>query len=458
VFSHLVDDAGDARPIWPVTEADYPAWRSARPAAQQRWLDGSGFQFRVGRSALLPAADGGVDGLLLCVGEGRDLWRYAGLPAELAVGRWRIAADLNAAEAIEAATGWLLGTYAFRRYKTDDKTHATLLRPPAADRARVERFVRAISRARDLITTPAADLGPAELAAAVAEVGAAHGAKVSSIVGDELIAKNWPMVHAVGRASARPPHLIDLTWGDATAPKVTLVGKGVCFDSGGLDLKTAAGMLMMKKDMGGAATVLAVAELIMGARLPVRLRLLIPAVENAVSGTAFRPGDVLKTRAGKTVEIGNTDAEGRLILGDALAEADSERPQLIIDVATLTGAARVALGPELPAMFTPDDALAADLARHGQAEGDPMWRMPLWPGYRVRLDSKVADMNNSPEGGMAGSVTAALFLQAFVPNTKSWVHLDSFAWSDKARPGRPIGGEPLTARTLYALIEERFAR
>jgi len=456
--SHLVDDAGEARPIWPVREAEFPAWRSGRPPAQQRWLDSAGFQFRVGRHLLLPAADGTVEGLLLCVGAGRDPWRYAALPAEAPAGRWRIAAPLPAAEANDAALAWLLGTYAFRRYKGNDKSYATLVRPETADRSRAERFARAIARARDLITTPAADLGPAELAEAAAAVGREHGAAVDMIVGDDLLAKNWPMVHAVGRASARAPRVVDLTWGDAAAPKLTLVGKGVCFDSGGLDLKTAAGMALMKKDMGGAATTLALAELVMGAKLPVRLRLLIPAVENAVSGTAFRPGDVLQTRAGKTVEIGNTDAEGRLILGDALAEADSERPLLLVDCATLTGAARVALGPELPAMFTPDDSLAADLARLGMAESDPVWRMPLWPGYRTRLDSKVADLTNSPEGPMAGAVTAALFLQEFVPYTKSWVHLDTFAWNDKVRPGRPIGGEPLALRALFALVEERFAK
>ena len=276
-------------------------------------------------------------------------------------------------------------------------------------------------------------------------------------VGDDLLAANYPAVHAVGRAATRAPRLIDLTWGAADAPKLTLVGKGVCFDSGGLDLKPASGMKLMKKDMGGAALVLGLAGAVMGVGLDVRLRVLVPAVENAVAGNALRPLDVIATRKGITVEVGNTDAEGRLILCDALAEADSEAPDLIVDCATLTGAARVALGPDVPALYTPDDALAADLLRHAAAERDPLWRMPLWRPYREMLDSKVADINNIADGPYAGSITAALFLEEFVSETRAWAHLDMMAWNLKARPGRPVGGEAMGLRALYAMIVERFA-
>jgi leucyl aminopeptidase len=337
------------------------------------------------------------------------------------------------------------------------KRTPSLFWPKGADKGLVRRTAEAIFLARNLINTPASDLGPAELAAAARRVAGHYRAAISVIEGDDLVKRNYPLIHAVGRASPRAPRLIDLTWGDAKAPKVTLVGKGVCFDSGGLDLKTASGMLMMKKDMGGAATLLALATMIMDARLPVRLRLLIPAVENSVSGNAMRPLDVVRSRKGLTVEIGNTDAEGRLILADALAEADAEKPALLIDCATLTGAARVALGPELPALFSNDDGLAAEILAQGARVADPLWRLPLWRPYRSMLESKTADINNAPESGFAGSVTASLFLEEFVAPTTPWVHIDSFAWNHKSRPGRPEGGEALALRALYAMIEARFS-
>ncbi|HYC14728.1 MAG TPA: leucyl aminopeptidase family protein, partial [Stellaceae bacterium] len=315
-----------------------------------------------------------------------------------------------------------------------------------------------ITLARDLINTPAEDMGPAELSGAAETLAGKHGARFSVLIGDELLSANYPMVHAVGRGSARAPRLIDIVWGDPKAPKLTLVGKGVCFDSGGLDLKPAQGMRMMKKDMGGAATLLGLAAAIMDARLPVRLRLLVPAVENFVSGTSIRPLDVIRTRKGLAVEIGNTDAEGRLILCDALAEADSEKPQLILDAATLTGAARVALGPELPALFANDDALAEELVAAGTAESDPLWRLPLWKPYRKLLDSKVGDLNNVSESGFAGAIIAALFMAEFVSPATPWAHIDTFAWNQATRPGRPEGGEALALRALYAALKRRFLR
>jgi len=299
-------------------------------------------------------------------------------------------------------------------------------------------------------------MGPTALAAAVSDVGRAHGAKFAVTVGDDLLKQNYRAIHAVGRAAADPPRLADLVWGDETKPKVTLVGKGVCFDTGGLDLKTASGMQMMKKDMGGAATALGLAEAIMAAKLPVRLRLLVPAVENAVAGNAYHPLDVIPGRNGKTIEIGNTDAEGRVILSDALAEGSREKPALMLDFATLTGAARVALGPELPALFANDEALSEALLQHGRAADDPMWRLPLWPGYRGLVEGETADLTNAPEGGMAGAITAALFLEAFVEKGVAWAHFDTYAWNQKTRPGRPKGGEALLLRACYAMIKERF--
>jgi len=316
--------------------------------------------------------------------------------------------------------------------------------------------VDGVCLARDLINTPANDMGPVELEEAARTLAGRHGAQLRSIVGDDLITEGFPLVHAVGRAAARAPRLIDISWGDPGHPKVTLVGKGVCFDTGGLDIKPESGMLNMKKDMGGAATMLGLAHMLMDRGAKLRLRVLIPAVENAISGSAFRPRDVYRSRKGLTVEIGNTDAEGRLILADALALADEEQPELIADMATLTGAARVALGADLPPFYTDDDQFAADLARYATAENDPLWRMPLWRPYDALLDSKVADLNNVSSGGFAGSITAALFLRRFVSAAKAWLHVDIFAWNQASKPGRPEGAECQAARALYALLVARY--
>ena len=366
-------------------------------------------------------------------------------------------AENDSGSATDAALGWVLGSYQFSAYKDSKRAPATLVWPAKADQAEVERIARGVFLARDMINTPAEDMGPEQLATAVKAVADAHGATVRVIVGDQLLQENYPTIHIVGRASHRPPRLIDLRWGKESAPKVTLVGKGVCFDSGGLDLKTHEGMLQMKKDMGGAAVMLGLTQALMAAGTPIRLRLLIPAVENSVSGNAVRPLDIVRTRSGKTVEIGNTDAEGRLILCDALAEADSERPDMLIDCATLTGAARVALGPELQALYCDDDAVATALLKAGAETGDPLWRMPLWRPYRKELDSKVADLNNVAKGAFAGSVIAALYLAEFVAATTRWAHLDIFASNTAPRPGRPEGGEATGMRALYAYLRRRYA-
>ncbi len=456
----LNDDAEGAVPVWPVTAAGLEDWRARQPDSVAAWVEGAGFKAEAHSHLLVPGEGGALAGVVLGLGRGWSLWSAAGLPAALPQGRYRLAPEPEAATETETATraalGWALGTYDFARYKSARQRAAELAWPDDADRAHVERAAGATFLVRDLVNTPAADMGPAELAGAAAELAAAHGAACRVIEGGELVAAGYPAIHAVGRASARPPRLVDLAWGDEADPKVTLVGKGVCFDSGGLDLKSASGMRLMKKDMGGAATVLGLGRMVMEAGLPVRLRVLVPAVENNVAGAAYRPGDVLSTRKGLSVEVGNTDAEGRIELADSLAEADGERPRLLIDCATLTGSARMALGPELPALFSDDEALAADLAGHAAATEDPLWRLPLWRPYAKRLDSEVADLSNVSGDRFAGAVIAALFLARFVTETDVWAHIDLFAWNDKARPGRPVGGEAMAMRALYALIEERF--
>jgi leucyl aminopeptidase len=433
-------------------------WLGDQPAETTAWVRANGFTAKPGAHCLLPGEGGVIARVLLGIEPHRDPWAYGGLPTALPDGDYRLAAGLDADAATDAALGWALGGYRFTRYREATDPLARLVWPEGCDRGRVETLAAAITLTRDLINTPAEDMGPEDLAAAAADLAAGHGGACAVTVGDDLLSAGYSLIHAVGRAAARAPRLIDLTWGDEAAPKLTLVGKGVCFDSGGLDLKPSSGMMLMKKDMGGAAHVLGLARAIMGTGLPVRLRVLVPAVENSVSGNAIRPLDIVKSRRGLTVEIGNTDAEGRLVLADALTEADSEQPELIIDCATLTGAARVALGPDLPALFTPDDALAADLLRNAAATGDPLWRLPLWAPYRELLDSKIADINNISSGSLGGAITAALFLAEFVTETPAWAHLDMMAWNAKARPGRPVGGEAMALRALFALFEERFKK
>lgn len=445
-------------PITPISKGDIKRWLGGPGRSLRGWVKSVGYRAEPGEVSLAPGRDSKLDRVLVGIGDSNLLWAYAGLPASLPEGIYRLDTALEREAATQAALGWALGTYDFDRYRNRTQVFAKLIWPDNADRAAVEQTTHAVFLARDLINTPAVDMGPAELAEAALALALRHGAVVEVIEGERLLERNFPLIHAVGRASPRAPRLIDLRWGDEGAPKVTLVGKGVCFDSGGLDIKPAGPMLLMKKDMGGAATMLGLASMIMGSKLPVRLRLLIPAVENSVSGNAMRPLDVIKSRKGIAVEIGNTDAEGRLVLADALTEADSERPAVLVDCATLTGAARTALGPELPALFCNDDALAADILRHGEKQADPLWRLPLWNSYRSLLKSKVADINNSPDTSFAGAITAALFLREFVSERAPWAHIDTYAWNAKSRPGRPEGGEGLAMRALYAVLEERFGR
>lgn len=446
-------------PIWLVREADW-ARQAALTKAQQAWAEAQGFKGNGNRHLLLPGNDGAVGGVLLGLGEARQrdpmdkAELSAGLlPGVLPNGVYHLANAVGDAEL--AAVAWGLGAYRFRRYKTANAEGVAQLKlPHGADPERVRAIVDGVWLGRDLINTPASDLGPEELEEAVRRLAEGHGASVSSIAGDDL-AKGFPMIHAVGRASPRPPRLIDMTWGRPDAPRVTLVGKGICFDTGGLDIKPASAMLLMKKDMGGAAAALALAHMIMANRLGVRLRVLIPAAENSVAGDALRPGDVLTSRAGKTVEIGNTDAEGRLVLADALALADEERPDTLLCFATLTGAARVALGPELPPFYSDDDDLAGAIAAAGDRVGDPVWRMPFWNGYEAGLDSQVADMSNVSESPFAGSVTAALFLRRFVGAARRFAHFDIYGWRPAPKPLGVKGGEVQAARALFEVLRAK---
>jgi leucyl aminopeptidase len=447
-----------AIPITFVTKSSWPAIREALPAVGRQFADANGYTAKPGACLILPSSEGQIAQVLFGLEDDtarfRDPFRAGSLPGLLPAGTYRFA---NAPyDARLAALGFALGSYRFTRYRKGDASEVRLVPPDGVDATELTRMAEAAALARDLVNTPSNDMGPAELEAAAKQLALRHGAQFKSIVGDELTQHNFPLIHTVGMASPRAPRLIELVWGDASHPKVTLVGKGVCFDTGGLDLKPSSSMLLMKKDMGGAANVLALAQMVMDAGLKLRLRVLIAAVENAVAGNAFRPMDVFPSRKGITVEIGNTDAEGRLILADALALADEEAPELLIDMGTLTGAARVALGPDLPPFYTQDDALAAEVARCAIAAHDPLWRMPLWAPYDSWLDSKVATINNAPSGGFAGSITCALFLQRFVEHARSWLHLDIFAWTPSAKPGRPEGGECQGARALYKLLSERY--
>ncbi len=446
-------------PVFLVERAGFAARAAALDAPTRRWLQAQGFGGAPDTHVLVPAADGSLGAVWAGVHAPDHPWALAALPKALPEGRYRLAGPDEGgltADPAAAALSWELGAYTFDLYKAPRRAPATLELPdsPAARRALV--LAAAISSVRDLVNTPAEHMGPAELAQAVAIAGAAHGAKVSQVVGDALLRKGFPAIHAVGRAAARAPRLVELNWGRKGDPLLTLVGKGVCFDSGGLDIKGADGMRLMKKDMGGAANALGLAQMIMALRLPVRLQLLIPAVENAISGNAFRPGDVIKTRQGLHIEIGNTDAEGRVILCDALAYGVEHQPALLIDLATLTGAARVALGPQLPALFCREMADARALVDEGLRQHDPLWHMPLWAPYHANIESDIADIVNTGKNAMAGAVTAALFLADFVPATLPWLHIDLFAWNDVNRPGRPAGGEAQTLRTLLAWLEARF--
>lgn len=445
-----------AIPIWLVTPQTLEARLVALGPQAQGWAVASAFKAAAGTHLLLPAPDGALRGVLFGLGEAGNGEATPFLPAKIAslVPDGDYVFDGDLAQPHLACLAFALQTYRLARYKGASAGGVRLVVPQGVDLAALRRQIDAVAMGRDLINTPANDMGPAELADAARALAASTGATFRCIEGAAL-EEGFPLIHAVGKGSHRPPRLVDITWGEGGAPKITLVGKGVVFDTGGLDIKPSSGMFLMKKDMGGAATALALGRMVMEAGLPVRLRVILPIVENAVGGNSFRPSDIIRSRKGLSVEIGDTDAEGRLILADALALADEEAPDLLIDLATLTGAARVALGPDLPPFYTDDDVLAADLAQAALEVFDPLWRMPLWKPYAGMLDSKLADTSNISGGAFAGSITAALFLAKFVGQARSWVHLDIFGWTPAAKPGRPEGAEVQAARALFTMLAKR---
>jgi leucyl aminopeptidase len=449
-----------AIPVHLIGDNDDVTCLDALTGAQRRWLAAVGFKAGARRHVLLPDGDGALGAVVFGTGNlGAAAASVAvgSLPTALPAGVYRLLGK-NLDHRL-AAVAWGLGAYRFTRYRSAPSDPLPQLAVAAeVDREEVLDLVEAVWFGRDLINTPACDMTPADIEAAARALAARHGADVTATVGDDLLARNFPMIHAVGRASVTPPRLVDLTWGASDHPKVTLVGKGISFDTGGLDIKPSSNMILMKKDMGGAATALALGHAVMARRLPVRLRILIPSAENAIAGNAFRPSDVLRSRAGRTVEVGNTDAEGRLVLADALSFADEEAPDTLLCFATLTGAARVALGPELPPFFTNDEALASALQAASEAVGDPMWRLPLRTPYESWLDSPVADMGNVAEGGFAGAIVAAMFLARFVENARRFAHFDIYGWRPVAKPLGPKGAETQAARAVYELLKKEFSR
>ena len=452
-------DAG-AIPVHVVEPGALSAWLADQDAATAAWVTTVGFTGKLGSSCLIPATDGGLSAVLFGYGTEQDRRRgrlhLAALPSTLPKGTYHLVGETPDTE--ELALAWLLAGYSFKRYRKGDDTGqgARLVAPDGVNAKRLEAIAAGTAQTQDLINTPANDMGPPALEEAARRLAAAHGASIEVTTGDDLLDAGFPLIHTVGRASVDAPRLIDIRWGKATDPTVTLVGKGVCFDTGGLNLKPGSSMGLMKKDMGGAATTIGLADMIMAQKLPVRLRLLIPAVENAVAGNAFRPGDILPSRKGLTVEINNTDAEGRLVLADALALGDEEKPDLMVSMATLTGAARVALGPDVPPFYTDDAALAGAISSSATRVADPLWQMPFWDPYEAMIEPGIADLDNAPSGGFAGSITAALFLRRFVEDAGSYAHFDIYGWTPAAKPARPKGGACQGARALFDLLERGF--
>lgn len=447
-----------AVPITFIVATDYVKWLSEQNERTEKWLRADIFKADVSTRCLVKDEHGQVERVLLGVENPEDFWAVVSLPRTLPSGNYFFDMPLNPASQERLAIAWGIGTYQFAKYKKQVPITAKLQIKKEINLSYIENFVHSIFMIKDLVNTPTDDMGPADLAAAAEKIAKEFKAEFKQIVGEALVKENYPTIYAVGRASANAPRLIELRWGDKKNPKVTLVGKGVCFDSGGLDLKPADGMLLMKKDMAGAAHCLGLARMIMAQQLPINLRVIIPAVENVVSGNAYHPGDIIRTRKGITVEITNTDAEGRLVLCDALAEAAAEKPDLIIDFATLTGAAHIALGPEIPSLFSPHDDLAHALLKASQEEKDLMWRMPLYKPYRRYLDSPIADMMNSSLGRYAGSITAALFLQEFVDPEIPWAHFDMMAWNPENKNGRVAGAEAMAIRAVFKYLQDKFKR
>jgi len=454
----ILDAAEAATPVHALLESELEAALATAPAHVRGHAAVSQFKAKAGQVLLIPGEDGALARVLFGLGASADAASFRGLPSKLNGGVYRIEQAPEGLDRTQAALAFALGSYKFDRYKTPAAERPQLL-AEGVDVAEVRQVAHACALARDMINTPANDLGPLQIETIAREIAEQHRAQITVITGDALLEANYPAVHAVGRAAAphRAPRMIEISWGEAGRPLVAIVGKGVVFDTGGLDIKPSAGMRLMKKDMGGAAHALALGRMIMAAGLPVRLAVLVPTVENAISGDAMRPGDIIASRKGLSIEVGNTDAEGRLILADALTRAAELEPALTLDLATLTGAARIALGPQLPPFFTDDEELAEAIARHARAAADPVWRLPLWKPYADALDSDVAEIKNDPDAwAQAGAVTAALFLQRFAP-AGPWAHFDVFAWNSRSQPGRPVGGEAQAIRGLYAMIRERFA-
>ena len=446
-----------ATPIIPVSQDAEKQWWSRLSPEHKNWVEDTAFEGQPGRLCFVPGLEGRLKSVLLGMGCCDGHWEFGSLSSQLPPGNYRIESDWDESKINAAALAWGMGAYRFERYKTCEEERPKLILTASASAFEsVQHQILAIYLVRDLINTPAADMTPKDLAEAVERLAESHHAEVTQLIGEELLSHDYPLIHAVGRASKHAPRLIDMTWGRPGDPKVTLIGKGVCFDSGGLNIKPAVNMRLMKKDMGGAAHVIGLASLLMSAKMPIRLRVLIPAVENAISGDAYRPGDVLSSRRGITIEVDNTDAEGRLVLCDALTEAAREKPAIMVDFATLTGAARIALGTELPGFFCNVKALMISLMRASEEVNDPVWPLPLHQSYRHLLDSKIADITNSASDVFGGAITAALFLQEFVPRNLEWVHFDVMGWNTRSRPGRPIGGEAMGLRAMYTYLQQRF--
>lgn len=438
-----------------INQTDYPAWLSKQTSTVKQWIGSNQFKGDSGTTLVIPDNTGKIHFVLCCVADNKNLWSVGSLPTLLPEGTYNF--DVSDTDYQRYGIAWGLGSYQFDRYKKPTRKPAQLFLPNSISPDYINNIVESIYLVRDLINTPTDDLGPSELAKAASQLCKDFNAKFQQIVGNHLLTENYPAIYTVGRASDDAPRLLDIRWGKKKHPKVTLVGKGVCFDSGGLDIKPSSAMLLMKKDMAGAAHVLGLGRMIMAAELPIQLRILIPAVENVISGNAYRPGDIIKMRKGLTVEVLNTDAEGRLVLADALTEAASEKPDMIIDLSTLTGAARVALGTELPGFFTNQDSIAHDIIQHGHQEYDPVWRLPLFMDYMDQLKSSIADLNNSPLEPYGGAIMAALFLKQFVPDDIPWVHFDMMAWNLKPKPGRPQGGEAMALRALFSFLLNKYS-
>jgi len=449
-----------AKPVklHPVKESEFGEILKDQSEYLKNYVETSRSNKKAGEFFLIRTPKGRLEEVIFITDEKPNIWTYAALPKKLPLGEYEFSTDLDSTEATNAVIGWELGTYYFDRYKADKCEYAKLVTPKNASIEEAQIMIEAIELARNLINTPPADLGPKELAHTAEEIAKENKARQIIIHKDtDLLEQGYNAIYAVGKGSSKRPKLVDIRWGNAKAPKVTIIGKGVTFDTGGLNLKSESNMALMKKDMGGAAVAIALSKMIMESKLNINLRLMIPTVENSVSGESYRPSDIIKTRSGKTVEITNTDAEGRVVLCEPLAEADNEKPDLLIDFATLTGAARISVGAEIGTFMTDDDKLAAEIMSHANNESDPLWRMPMWDEYSYMLKSKVADLVNSPDSGNAGGITAALFLKAFVKKTKSWVHFDMMCWNTRERAGRPVGGEAMALRAMFALLKKRYS-